>query len=72
MDLLRHGALHGLFGGIPAPSTLGSFLRSFTWGNLLRVEKVSQGLLPGKKALALVDIGAMQGGSTGIKSRAQR
>ena len=31
MDLLRHGAMDRLFGGIRAPSTLGSFLRSFTW-----------------------------------------
>ena len=32
LDLLRHGAKPALFGGIRAPSTLGSFLRSFTWG----------------------------------------
>jgi len=32
MDLLRHGAMPDLFGGIRAPSTLGSHLRSFTWG----------------------------------------
>jgi hypothetical protein len=32
MDLLRHGAMPALFGGVRAPSTLGSFLRSFTWG----------------------------------------
>ena len=31
LGLLRHGAMPGLFGGIRAPSTLGSFLRSFTW-----------------------------------------
>jgi hypothetical protein len=30
MNLLRHGALPDLFGGIRAPSTLGSHLRSFT------------------------------------------
>ncbi len=41
MDVLRHGAMPTLFGGIRAPSTLGSFLRSFTWGNVLQVEKVS-------------------------------
>jgi hypothetical protein len=28
MDVLWHGAMPGLFGGIRAPSTLGSFLRS--------------------------------------------
>ena len=32
LDLLRHGAMPLLFGGVRAPSTLGSFLRSFTWG----------------------------------------
>ena len=32
MDLLRHDAMETLFGGVRAPSTLGSFLRSFTWG----------------------------------------
>jgi hypothetical protein len=31
MDLLRHGATRALFGGIRAPSTLGSHLRSYTW-----------------------------------------
>jgi hypothetical protein len=30
MDMLRHGAMAEVFGGIRAPSTLGSFLRSFT------------------------------------------
>src|SRR5512142_2470073 len=39
MDLLRHGAVDVLFGGVRAPSTLGSFLRSFTWGNVLQLGK---------------------------------
>jgi hypothetical protein len=30
MGLLRHGAMENLFGGVRAPSTLGSFLRAFT------------------------------------------
>jgi hypothetical protein len=46
LDLLRHGAMPALFGGIRAPSTLGSFLRSFAWGNVLQLGKVSR-LLPG-------------------------
>jgi hypothetical protein len=29
MDLLQHGAMDALFGGIRAPSTLGSHLRSY-------------------------------------------
>jgi hypothetical protein len=70
LDLLRHGAMPALFGGIRAPSTLGSFLRSFTWGNVLQLEKVSRllladlarrtPLLPGKDVLAFVDTGSMQ------------
>ena len=70
MDLLRHGAMPGLFGGIRAPSTLGSFLRSFTWGNVLQLEKVSRlmlaelagrtPLLPGADVLAFLDIDSMQ------------
>ena len=34
MDLLRHGAMDAVFGGMRAPSTLGSHLRSYTWGNV--------------------------------------
>jgi hypothetical protein len=70
MDLLRHGAMPVLFGGIRAPSTLGSFLRSFTWGNVLQLEKVSRlllaelarrsPLLPGKDVVAFIDIDSMQ------------
>ena len=70
MDLLRHGALPGLFGGIRAPSTLGSHLRSFTWGNVRQLEVVNRQLLgelarrapllPGKETLAFIDIDAMQ------------
>ena len=71
MDLLRHGAMPALFGGIRAPSTLGSFLRSFTWGNVLQLEKVSRLLLadmagraplllPGKDTVAFLDIDSTQ------------
>jgi hypothetical protein len=70
MDLLRHGAMPALFGGIRAPSTLGSFLRSFTWGNVLQLQKVSRlvlaelarraPLLPGKDTLAFIDIDSQQ------------
>lgn len=70
MDLLRHGAMPDLFGGIRAPSTLGSHLRSFTWGNVRQLETVSRELLgelarrapllPGRDTLAFLDIDAMQ------------
>ena len=45
MGLLRHGAMPVLFGVIRAPSTLGSFPRSFTWGNVLQRGKVHRELL---------------------------
>ncbi len=70
MGLLRHGAMPVLFGGVRAPSTLGSFLRSFTWGNVLQLEKVHRlllaelgrraPLLPGKDVVAFTDIDSMQ------------
>ncbi len=70
MDLLRHGAMPALFGEVRAPSTLGSFLRAFTWGNVLQLEKVSRlllaglarraPLLPGKDTVAFVDIDSVQ------------
>jgi hypothetical protein len=70
LDLLRHGAMGALFGGIRAPSTLGSFLRAFTWGNVLQLGKVNRlllaelarraPLLPGKETLAFLDIDSQQ------------
>jgi hypothetical protein len=70
MDVLRHGAMSTLFGGIRAPSTLGSHLRSYTWGNVSQLEKAGRGLLaelarrapllPGADVLAFVDIDSMQ------------
>ena len=45
MDVLRHGAMSELFGGIRAPSTLGSFLRSFTWGNVRQLDAVARRVL---------------------------
>jgi len=70
MDVLRHGAMAVLFGGVRAPSTLGSFLRSFTWGNARQLEKVHREflaelacrtpLLPGKDVLAFAGIDSQQ------------
>ena len=70
MDVLRHGAMAALFGGLRAPSTLGSFLRSFTWGNVLQLGKVHRlvlgelarraPLLPGADVLAFVDVDSQQ------------
>ncbi len=36
-----------LFGGVRAPSTLGSFLLAFTWGNVLQLQKVHREVLAG-------------------------
>lgn len=41
MGLLRHGAMRRLFDGIYAPSTLGSFLRSFTFGHVRQLDAVA-------------------------------
>ena len=70
LGLLRHGAMPVLFGGVRAPSTLGSFLRAFTWGNVLQLQKVHRQflaelarrtpLLPGADVLAFVDIDSQQ------------
>jgi hypothetical protein len=70
LDLLRHGAMPALFGEVRAPSTLGSFLRAFTWGNVLQLGKASRRLLaeltrrapllPGKDTLAFIDIDSQQ------------
>ena len=70
MDVLRHGAMDVLFGGVRAPSTLGSHLRSYTWGNVSQLEKAGREflaelarrapLLPGADTLAFIDIDSMQ------------
>jgi hypothetical protein len=59
-----------LFGGVRAPSTLGSHLRSYTWGNVLQLEQAGREflarlsrqapLLPGADVLAFVDIDSTQ------------
>ncbi|WP_405656504.1 hypothetical protein [Streptomyces sp. NBC_00079] len=66
MDRLRHGALPRLFAGVRAPSTLGSFLRSFTHGHVKQLHAVARrflpelaahtGLLSGAESVAHVDI----------------
>jgi Transposase DDE domain group 1 len=45
MDLLRHGGMGRLFGGVRAPSTLGSFLRTFRFGQVRQLDKVAARLL---------------------------
>ncbi len=38
MNLLRHGGMSRLFTGLYAPSTLGSFLRSFAFGHVRQLD----------------------------------
>ena len=66
MDLLRHGGMRRLFTGIRAPSTLGTFLRCFTFGHVRQLDAIaarflarlagSTPLLPGAATVTYVDV----------------
>jgi hypothetical protein len=66
MDLLRHGGMGRLFTGVRAPSTLGTFLRGFTFGHVRQLDSVAAAvltglaaatpLLPGAEQVTLVDL----------------
>jgi hypothetical protein len=66
VEVIRHGALPGLFAGIRAPSTVGTFLRGFTWGNVRQLDAVARvtlaglsraaSLLPGAASYAFLDV----------------
>jgi hypothetical protein len=45
MDLLRHGGMGRLFAGVRAPSTLGTFLRTFTFGHIRQLDSVATTML---------------------------
>ena len=45
MSLLRHGGMGRLFTGLYAPSTLGSFLRSFAFGHVRQLDAVAARLV---------------------------
>jgi hypothetical protein len=70
LDVIRHGGMDRLFGGIRAPSTLGSFLRAMRWGNVRQVEAVHRAmlarlarhtpLLPGADLLVYLDVDSSQ------------
>ena len=82
MDLLRHGAMTSLFGGVRAPSRLGSHLRCYTWGNVAQLEKAGREflialagqapLLPGAGTLASIDIDSMRKRVYGHKKQGAR
>jgi hypothetical protein len=66
MALLRHGGMDRLFTGVRAPSTLGTFLRTFTFGHVRQLDAVASRLLinlarrtpllPGAGELAYIDV----------------
>lgn len=67
LDVLRHGGLRKVFGGVRAPSTYGTFLRSFTFGHVRQLDavhsrtlaglaQVAPRLLAGTDAMAFVDV----------------
>jgi len=60
MDLLRHGGMDRLFAGIRAPSTLGTFLRSFTFGHVRQLDSVAAAFLTALAAAAPLLPGAGQ------------
>ncbi|KAA9394197.1 IS1380 family transposase [Kocuria coralli] len=47
LDVLRHGGMPRLFSGTRAPSTLGTFLRSFTHGHVQQLDAIGGDLLAG-------------------------
>nr|WP_232247997.1 IS1380 family transposase [Streptacidiphilus rugosus] len=64
--VLRHGAMAKAFGAMRAPSTLGSFLRAFTWGHVRQLQSTARAftcrlaghcnLLPGADQIVYLDI----------------
>ena len=67
LGVLRHGGMGKVFGGVRAPSTYGTFLRSFTFGHVRQLDavhsrtlaglaKVAPRLLAGTQAMAFIDI----------------
>ena len=66
MDLLRHGGMRRVFEQIRAPSTLGTFLRRFTFGHVRQLDAVAARLLarlaaatpllPGVQKVAFLDL----------------
>ena len=47
MDLLRHGGMRRVFDEVRAPSTLGTFVRAFTFGHVRQLDSLAASLLVG-------------------------
>ena len=61
MDLLRHGGMDKVFADVRAPSTLGTFLRGFTFGHVRQLDAVASRALIGLAG----EIPALLAGSDG-------
>jgi hypothetical protein len=82
MGVLRHGAMGALFGGVRAPSTLGSHLRAYDFGNVAQLEKAGRALLirlaraasllRGGRYLAFIDIDSSQKRVYGYRKQGAR
>ena len=69
LDMVRHGGMPRLFGGVYAPSTLGEFLRAFSHGHVRQLQAASREflvqlarrtpLLPGAAAVTFVDVDSL-------------
>jgi hypothetical protein len=69
IDVLRSGGMKTLFGGVYAPSTVGTLLREFTFGHARQLESVLRehlvalckrvDLLPGADARVFIDIDSL-------------
>jgi hypothetical protein len=69
LDVVRSGGMKTLFGGVYAPSTIGTLLREFTFGHARQLESVLRehlarlcqrvGLLPGADTGAFIDIDSL-------------
>ena len=69
LDIARHGGMRSLFTSVYAPSTLGSFLRTFTHGHVRQLQAAARDtliglagrapLLAGADVLTFVDIDSM-------------
>src|SRR5674476_1410021 len=71
MDLLRHGGMGRVFTAGRAPSTLGTFLRAFTFGHVRQLDAVASRVLVNLAGSAPVSSGAETGVET-IASNAFR
>ncbi len=58
VDVLREGAVRKVLPGVYTPSTLGTFLRAFTFGQVQQLTAAAGGLLAGLAALVVLLAGA--------------